>query len=111
MGQEMIMLTLNELRKALPMEAKRFLEAFRKRTGCEAVFSPTSDYQYFELSPNAALELHDKRVLAIFCSPQSEKTYEAVLKKALFIVYRKPKGLAQNSYLLYYETDSVKHTG
>jgi hypothetical protein len=93
------------------METRKFLEAFRKRAGCGAVFSPANDYQYFELSSSAALELHDKRVLAIFCSPQSEKTYEAVLKKVLFIVYRKPKGLAQNSYLLYYETDSVKHTG
>jgi hypothetical protein len=109
MGQEMIMLTLNELRKALPMEAKKFLEAFRKRTGCEAVFSPTNDYQHFELSSSATLELYDKRVLAIFCDPQSEKTYEAVLKKVLFIVYRKPKGLAQSSYLLYYETDSAEH--
>jgi len=104
------MLALNELQNALPMETKKFLEAFRKRTGCEAVFSPTNDYQHFELSPNAALELHDRQILAIFCNPQSERDYEAILKKALFIVYRKPKGLAQNSYLLYYETDSIEHT-
>jgi hypothetical protein len=107
MKKDIIRSSLEELRSKLPMEIHRFYELFRMRTGCGAVFNPSSDYKYIELGSSASLEFFDRHTLMVFCGEQGEEKYEVELRKVLIIDYRRYKGLKHENYLLYYEVPKI----
>jgi hypothetical protein len=107
MKDDVIIDALKELRSKLPLEIHKFYELIKKRTGCGAVFNPTNDYHYLEISPSGALELYDKRILSMFCGEHGEEKHDVKLRKVLIIDYRKLKGFKHEYYLLYYEIPIV----